>query len=425
MAATRLFFPETLAGDVTPPAPGGSPTWEHVNSPLPIRKLLAAVDSSTLTTTAYTPDSSDHLVAGDACHRQYVSAPLQAQTFSGNIKAQFQCLEAHANNNLSISLLVKVCSGDGSSTQAFLLALTADGTEVNTSLRNITFASVALTGYTCIDGDRLVVEVGLSGAPTASGGVQGHNGSIRFGCSASGGNLPENDTDTGTTLRPWIEFSGGVLFLYPQTVAPTAVGVAARTSIASFYRALAPTAVGVAALVKASVFAKLLVATGVSIAALTLANVFSKALSAVSVGVSVLSRTLTLRLSISATGVGVAALSRALTLSLSLTATAVGVAVLTQAKIFLRTLAATAIGIVDLVTQFISGGGGGGPIFRIGIVPIRTVGVIVAGVVRICHVPNAPGVVPVHTVPDNVPGVVPTYTEATLSVGIVPVKETT
>lgn len=215
--ATRLYFPETEAAPVTPPAPAGA-DWEHVNSLQ--RKLLQSADSSTLTTTAYTPDAADHLVNGDAHHRQYVSDPLEAQTLSGNVTAQMQCLEAHANNNLSLTIKILVCSNDGSSTVATLLAITRDGSEVNTSLRNITFNSVALSSYACSAGERLVIEIGLGGTPTAAGGTQGHNGSIRWGCDASSGDLPVDETQTGTTYRPWLEFSNTFTFQSSQSQAP-------------------------------------------------------------------------------------------------------------------------------------------------------------------------------------------------------------
>jgi hypothetical protein len=208
--ATRFYFPDALAADLSPTI--GS-EWEHQN--VVRRALLLAPDTSALATTAYTPDTADHLVDQDAHHRQYVSAPIAAQTVSGNVKAQFQCLEANAGNNLFLTVKVFVCGSDGA-TKETLLAITRDPTlEVGTALTNRTFSSIALASATVEEGDRVVVEVGLGGTPTASGGTQGHNGSLRWGCSAAGGDLPENDTDTGTTLRPWIEFDDDIVFLQP------------------------------------------------------------------------------------------------------------------------------------------------------------------------------------------------------------------
>jgi hypothetical protein len=210
MAGTRFYLPETQAAPVTPPAPSGT-DWEHVNGVT--RSLLTVADSSTLTTTAYTPDASDHLAQGDACHRSYVSAALAAQTISGNVKGQVQCLEANGNNAQFLTLKILVISQDGTTTRATLLAITRDTTNVmSTSLQNRDFPSTALTNYTCIDGDRLCVEIGSGGLPVAGVGTQGHNASLRFGCNASSGDLPADDTTTATTWRPWIEFSAVLAF---------------------------------------------------------------------------------------------------------------------------------------------------------------------------------------------------------------------
>jgi hypothetical protein len=67
--------------------------------------------------------------------------------------------------------------------------------------------------YTTVAGDRLVVEFSAVGTPVASGGVQGHNASIRLGGDGAGGDAPENDTDTGTTINGWIEFVPTITFL--------------------------------------------------------------------------------------------------------------------------------------------------------------------------------------------------------------------
>lgn len=207
---TRMYFPASQAAFVTPPSPGAE--WEHNNGVS--RALLKTPDASALATTAYTPDAADDLTNRDAMHRQYVSPRLKAQTISGNVTAQFQCLEAHANNQLFITIVVKVISEDGTTVRSTLLAITrATSLEVATSLTNRTFPSTAMGSYACTDGDRLLVEVGLAGnVTTAAGGVQGHNGSIRWGCSASGGDLAVNETETGTTFRPWIEFSNTYTF---------------------------------------------------------------------------------------------------------------------------------------------------------------------------------------------------------------------
>lgn len=207
--ATRMFFSQGTLAPVTPPAP--SADWEHISG-AGSRKLLQSPDTSTLTSTAYTPDAADHLVSADAHHRTFVSDGLTAQTLTGNVKAQFQGLEANAGNNVSLTLKVLVISNDGTTVLNTLLAITRDATELATALTNRIFDSVAMGSYACAAGDRLAVEVGVGGTPTGASGTQGHNGTLRFGCNASSGDLPENDTETGTTFRPWIEFANTFTF---------------------------------------------------------------------------------------------------------------------------------------------------------------------------------------------------------------------
>ncbi len=216
--ATRFYFPDSQAAPVTPPAAGAE--WEHVNAQT--RALLTVADSSALANTAYTPDGADDLTDKDALHRQYVSAALAAQTIGvQGITAQFQCFEANAANNLFLTFVIKVISNDGTTVQATILAITRDtSTELTTTTAtNRNFPSVNTSSFACAAGDRILVEVGVGGLCAAAGGTQGHNATIRWGCSASSGDLPADDTETGTTFRPWLEFANTLTFsavTYPQ-----------------------------------------------------------------------------------------------------------------------------------------------------------------------------------------------------------------
>jgi hypothetical protein len=216
--ATRFYFSETLVSSITPPAPVGAAEWEHVNTL--IRSMVTTADASSLTTTSYAPDAADDITNRDSCHRQYVSDPLGAQTITGNVTGQFQCLEAHANNNLFLTIKIMLCSTTGSTSRATVLAITrATSLELGTALANRTFPATAVTSTVVTPGDRLVVEIGLGGnITTAAGGVQGHNGSLRFGGSAAGGDLAVNETETGTTFRPWFEFAANLVWYAPNAL---------------------------------------------------------------------------------------------------------------------------------------------------------------------------------------------------------------
>ena len=200
-------------------APAVSPalqSYSH-NAPATVRRQLVTANGGALTTTAYAPDAADHLVAGDALHGQLVSEPMNAgiQFTNGDvIKWAMQCLEANAGNNLNLAVWAGIYSQDGSSLQRTLIAKTEETTELATSLTN-RFHSTTQSGatYTTVAGDRLVVELSVEGTPTAAGGVQGHNASLRWGGNGAGGDCPENDTETGTTVNPWIEFVPTITFV--------------------------------------------------------------------------------------------------------------------------------------------------------------------------------------------------------------------
>jgi len=176
--------------------------------------------STALATVAYTPDAADHLVDGDALHVQFVSPPLAAQTISAQtVTLVVQALEPDANNNLFVTwkLFIWTAAGAVGST---VLAIKRDATEVVLASTNRT-DSATTTSVTIGNGDRLVLEIGLGGTPTATGGVQGHNGSMRFGESGAT-DATANDTGTATTENPWLEFAN-VITLQPVTTTTTVV----------------------------------------------------------------------------------------------------------------------------------------------------------------------------------------------------------
>ena len=208
--ATRFYLVINTPADVTPPAVLAG--WGHsVDS---VRKLVTTPDSSTLANIGYSPDASDHIIDTNACHRRCVSDPLAAQTLSGNITAQIQCLELRASNNMFLALAVRVISNDGTTVRNESLGVTrATSLEISTTLTNRTFPSTSIGSFACASGDRILIELGVGGLPTAVGGSpDGHNAQIRAGMNASSGDLPVNETETGTTFRGWIEFSNTFTF---------------------------------------------------------------------------------------------------------------------------------------------------------------------------------------------------------------------
>ena len=198
-------------------APAVSPAFQSYSHAMTVRRQLVTADSSALATEAITPDAADHLVAGDTGHVQFVSGPMNAGiqfTNADAISFAVQCLEANAGNNLAIQLWAGIYSQDGTTLRRELRAKVSEGTELATSLTNRHLATTqGGATYTTVAGDRLVVEFSVTGTPTGAGGVQGHNASLRWGGNGTSGDLPANDTETGTGFNPWVEFTPTVTFI--------------------------------------------------------------------------------------------------------------------------------------------------------------------------------------------------------------------
>lgn len=197
-----------LTSDTT--APSVSPTAQSYTHDQAVRRKLKLTDTSTLTTSAYNPDAADDLVAGDSLHIQFVSNPLNSGavfTSGDTLKFCVQGTEPNADCNQGVSVFVSVVDSAGTTVQATLRTKAAGTTELPGVLTS-RFKSTTLSGsYTLVAGDRIVVEMHVTGTPVAGEGVNGHNASIRWGSGGAGGDLLENDTQTGTTLDPWIEFA--------------------------------------------------------------------------------------------------------------------------------------------------------------------------------------------------------------------------
>lgn len=199
--ATRLYLPASIE-NTAGYEPGIDDDWEDLIIPLysvcrtnPINDAMADVQFL------------DSMTADqDVIFRQYISLPLTAgQTVTGSqaIKLQVRCSEADAANNMHVALGVRILASDASTLRKSMLSVTRDGTEAATSLVNRQFtATSAATNYTTVSGDRLIIELGMAGDPTAGGS---HTSILRLGDSAAS-DLPEDDSST-SDLRPWIEFA--------------------------------------------------------------------------------------------------------------------------------------------------------------------------------------------------------------------------
>ena len=212
-AATRFFLPASTAADVNPAFDAG---WETNGSAL--RKALAdSKGASALMGTgaeviALTEDSLN-----EALNRQLVSRPMNSGIVftSGvtSVSMQLMVREGAVTDNVDRGLLgIRVVSLDGSTERATLLAVSNYSTTSeftnNTSFRNKTFADgdTITAGYTTVEGDRLVVEVGYQ---TSTGSSSTPNAQANWGENST--DLPVNESQT-TAGNGWIEFSNTITF---------------------------------------------------------------------------------------------------------------------------------------------------------------------------------------------------------------------
>lgn len=213
--ATRFYERENGTAPITPAVDAG---WESSAAPFAAKPMFTTTDAAD---TLGTVSGFTSTTGQDRCHRQLISAPMQAgHIFNTGVtyKCYVQVLESAANDNIKSRLGVRVLSQDGSTVHVTALAIAdySAAAEWNTALRNKAFADgdAGAGSYTTVSGDRLVVEIGHNDTTGTS-----ISGSSRWG-SAGSADLGENETSTSTTERPWFETSLNLTFLTASLLPP-------------------------------------------------------------------------------------------------------------------------------------------------------------------------------------------------------------
>lgn len=223
--ATRFYLPSSGAADVSP---AYSSEWDNTGSAS--RLQLSRLRSGSAMADAAITDATA-TANRDVLIRQYVSAPLSAQTISGTVKGYIRAIESSASDNLRAQVVIRVVSNDGSSVVGTLYAgdLTT-GTSDPTSefdsatMRNREYprgGAQAISSLAVSDGDRLVIEIGWRKHVAAS-----VSGTLRIGDADTSLDLAE-DESSSSDYNPWIEFSGnlqggytGTRVYFPATGSP-------------------------------------------------------------------------------------------------------------------------------------------------------------------------------------------------------------
>jgi hypothetical protein len=195
---TRFYLQSTGTPAVTPAI---SATWNNTDNNI-VRTMNTAKQSTTMSSnTGSVPNVTNTLFY------QWVSAPLAAQTLSGNVKGQIRSqLNNVSGATCSTRIIITVVNSAGTIVATLLGATSGTATLTTTLTNRTTPASTALSSYACANGDRIVVEIGI----VRTTGTTARNGTIRSGDSDAA-DLAENNTAT-TDNNPWVEFSSTINF---------------------------------------------------------------------------------------------------------------------------------------------------------------------------------------------------------------------
>lgn len=158
-------------------SPSFSSSWD-VTSAAIRRPLSSFPRDSTMTTKSYDDANETNQ---SILFFQFVGNPMNA-TASGtpSLTINMRCSETSTDNNLFLCATARIVRENGSdyATPKVLKTLTLDNTECATTLTSRSLALSSITETDIAEGDRLVLEIGLSGDPAPGGS---HDGSISYG----------------------------------------------------------------------------------------------------------------------------------------------------------------------------------------------------------------------------------------------------
>lgn len=203
---TRLHVAGTTAADISP---AYDAEWDAESSAVLRRAMSVAgfnearVGSGFLSFNNVTPGTN-----GDVIVFQFVSDAIAPGPIAGTFKGQMQALENNAANDARAQIIVRVVSNDGSVVRgtlygpdtAALSSEFATGTAANRQFPR--GGAVSLSPVSAQANDRIVIEVGARTHQSATLRVQ-----LFAGGTNANTDLPENETETGTSYKPWFEFS--------------------------------------------------------------------------------------------------------------------------------------------------------------------------------------------------------------------------
>lgn len=198
--ATRLYLIDGTDMGLTPAfdANWGVTTSADRSTLFPYKNNTANVSK--------TSGASGTTTAISVLNRQFISVPLVAQTISGTFAGQIAGLVSSTTGAVALpAVSVRVFSNDCTTVRAILYSdvTTGTGTAYTTTSTNRSHpAATSVTSYTCVTGDRLVIEIGFR----KTSGTTSITATQVFSGNYASTDQAVNNTNT-TALPSWVEFS--------------------------------------------------------------------------------------------------------------------------------------------------------------------------------------------------------------------------
>lgn len=218
--ATRFYLPAFTGGPVPSVSPGYGSIWDETTSGG--QRLVTSTTKANVAFENRQIGETSASATYDVLFHQYVSDNMDAQLIDGSFSGVVRAMQSAAAADDSLQVMVRVASEDGTVERAVLygghaaaLNTTAGalGQEfaVTTPATRVIPAGTALTSYTCVSGDRLVIEIGYRSHDTAT---TARNSILRFGDPTATADFALTAGLT-TDLCPWMELSATLTFLPP------------------------------------------------------------------------------------------------------------------------------------------------------------------------------------------------------------------
>ena len=184
---------------------GAFSTWTNTASAI-FRRAHATgfKQSTTIASTTLAVDNSSGTAT--TCFGQFISPYLTAQTISGTITGYARMSIANVTGATVQSRVKVTVINQAGTVVATLVALTAGASNLTTTLTSYQILNAAaISSYTCANGDRLCIEIGIG----RSAGTTARNGTVSFGTSSA-----TDITAAGSTTanNPVLTFSGNLSF---------------------------------------------------------------------------------------------------------------------------------------------------------------------------------------------------------------------